>query len=271
MRGRDLTDVRRRALDRLNEHNVSTTLVVTLKKGLNDDEIGETIEFALKQPCVRGVTFQPVQDAGRTEDFDNATDRLTLGEVRQQILAQTDVFKPHDVVPVPCPPDCLAMAYALKYGDRVVPLTGLVDPKILLHGEGNTIVYEKNDALRAEMFKLFSTAASPLSSATSLKQLLCCLPLAPGAGRRRVPQRLPRDRDEVHGRPRPGRAEREEDVRPHRRTRWRDGKHQIIPFDTYNLLYRDGRRDVLEALRRGEFDERPRRVLTPLTVKGATA
>ena len=271
LRGRDLTDVRRRALDHLNEHNVSTTLVVTLKKGLNDDEIGRTIEFALKQPCVRGVTFQPVQDAGRTEDFSNATDRLTLGEVRQQILAQTDVFKPNDVVPVPCHPDCLAMAYALKYGDTVVPLTGLVDPKVLLHGEGNTIVYEKNDALRREMFKLFSTAASPLSSATSLKQLLCCLPLAPvpsGVGYDNVFRVIVMKFMDAH----------DLDVRSVKKTcvhiaaPMADGRHQIIPFDTYNLLYRDGRRDVLEALRRGEFDERPAKGrLTPLTVNGMTA
>jgi uncharacterized radical SAM superfamily Fe-S cluster-containing enzyme len=43
--------------------------VVTLKKGLNDDEIGEIIDFALKQRCVRGVTFQPVQHAGRAIRF----------------------------------------------------------------------------------------------------------------------------------------------------------------------------------------------------------
>src|SRR5688572_5730811 len=176
LRGVDLTDVRRQALERLNEHNVSTTLVVTLKKGLNDGEIGEIIDFALKQPCVRGVTFQPVQVAGRVEDFDPATDRLTLGEVRQQILRQSPVFQPADVIPVPCHPDCLAMAYALKLGGAVIPLTGMIDPKVLLHGEGNTIVYEKNDAIRGELFKLFSTAASPSSSALSLKQLLCCLP-----------------------------------------------------------------------------------------------
>jgi uncharacterized radical SAM superfamily Fe-S cluster-containing enzyme len=41
--------------------------VVTLKKGLNDDEIGRIIEYALQQPCVRGVTFQPIQAAGRLE------------------------------------------------------------------------------------------------------------------------------------------------------------------------------------------------------------
>src|SRR5688500_12603610 len=176
LRGADLTDVRRRALDRLNEYNISTTLVVTLKKGLNDGEIGEIIDFALKERCVRGVTFQPVQVAGRLEQFDPARDRLTLAEVRQQILKQSPVFKPADVVPVPCHPDCLAMAYALKMGDCVTPLTGMFDPQLLLHGEGNTIMYEQNRGLRDMLMKLFSTGASPTSSAGSLAQLLCCLP-----------------------------------------------------------------------------------------------
>src|SRR2546423_15617839 len=34
LRGEDLREIRSRAIDRLNEHNISTTLVVTLKKGL---------------------------------------------------------------------------------------------------------------------------------------------------------------------------------------------------------------------------------------------
>src|SRR3954471_16130185 len=148
LRGEDLSDVRTKALERLNEHNISTTLVVTLKKGLNDDEIGEIIDFALKQRCVRGVTFQPVQHAGRADNFNPATDRLTLGEVRQQILKQTSVFKPNDVIPVPCHPDCLAMAYALKLGSEVIPLTGMIDPQVLLHGDSNTIVYERSAQVR---------------------------------------------------------------------------------------------------------------------------
>src|SRR3954470_10884934 len=156
LRGADLTDVRRRALDRLNEHNISTTLVVTLKKGLNDDEIGAIIDFALKQRCVRGVTFQPVQVAGRVENFDPATDRLTLSEVRSEILKQSSVFAPADVIPVPCHPDCLAMAYALKVGGQVVPITGEVDPQVLLEAEGSTIVYERSPGLRKKLFTLFA-------------------------------------------------------------------------------------------------------------------
>src|SRR5262249_33668895 len=70
LRGIDLREVRARALERLNALNISTTLVVTLKKGLNDREIGSILDFALAQPCVRGVTFQPIQIAGRLKEFD---------------------------------------------------------------------------------------------------------------------------------------------------------------------------------------------------------
>ena len=259
LRGVDLSDIRRRALDRLNEHNISTTLVVTLKKGLNDGEIGDIIDFALGQRCVRGVTFQPIQHAGRAESFDPARDRLTLAQVRQQILRQSPVFKPEDVIPVPCHPDCLAMAYALKLGGKVFPLTGMIDPKLLLHGEGNTIIYEQNDAIRDQLFSLFSTAASPASSALSLNQLLCCLPMI------QAPASLNYDNIfriiimqflDAHN----------FDVRSVKKTCVHivhpDGR--IIPFDTFNLFYRDARELALPTLRRGEG-------VVPLTVSAGAA
>jgi uncharacterized radical SAM superfamily Fe-S cluster-containing enzyme len=234
LRGADLRDVRARALERLNRLGVSTTLVVTLKKGLNDGEIGELIDFALTQPAVRGVTFQPIQAAGRLEQFDPATDRLTLTEVRRRILEQTNVFRPEDVLPVPCHPDSLAMAYALKVGGKVVPLTGLIDPAVLIEGRRNTIVFEQDDAVRDGVFKLFATNHSPDSMAASLRELLCCLPrLVAPAGLRyenifRVLIMQFIDAFSF-------------DVRSVKKTCVHivhpDGR--LIPFDTYNLFYRD--------------------------------
>ena len=120
-------------------------------------KIGKIIDYALQQPCVRGVTLQPIQAAGRVENYDPARDRLTLTEVRRKILEQSTVFRSEDVIPVPCHPDSLAMAYALKVGGKIVPLTGMIDPKILLEGGRNTIVYEEENAIRDHVFKLFST------------------------------------------------------------------------------------------------------------------
>ena len=69
LRGDDLRGIRQKALDNLNKYNLSTTLVVTLQKDLNMDEIGSILQFALKQKCVRGVTLQPTQSAGRFKEF----------------------------------------------------------------------------------------------------------------------------------------------------------------------------------------------------------
>jgi len=181
LRGADLTRIRQQALENLNAAGLSTTLVVTLKKGLNDGEIGSIIDFALTQPCVRGVTLQPIQDAGRVENYDPLLHRLTVSEIRRKIAEQTDIFTLQDVVPVPCNPDTLAMAYALKTEGKTVPLTRYLDPQTLVEGSGNTIVFERDDALKASMkdqvFKLFSTNHSPESQANCLSELMCCLPL----------------------------------------------------------------------------------------------
>jgi hypothetical protein len=55
-------------------------------------------------------------------------------------VEQTTVFAPEDVIPVPCHPDSLAMAYALKLNGRVVPLTGLIDPLKVDAVVGHTVL-----------------------------------------------------------------------------------------------------------------------------------
>jgi 7,8-dihydro-6-hydroxymethylpterin dimethyltransferase len=235
LRGADLRSIREKALENLNRVNLSTTLVVTVERGVNDNEMGRIIDFALKQRCVRGVTFQPVQQAGRLAGYDPAAHRLTLSEVRRRILEQSDVFKPEDLIPVPCHPDSLAMAYALKLGNKVTPLTGMIEPDVLINGGRNTIVYEKDEAIRDHIFKLFATNHSPRSQAATLRDLLCCLPqaLAPkeigydNLFRILIVQFI--DAQSF-------------DLRSIKKTcihiAHPDGK-RLIPFDTYNMLYRD--------------------------------
>jgi len=235
LRGVDLREIREKAIAHLNEYNISTTLVVTLKKGLNDSEIGKIIEYALQQKCVRGVTSQPIQVAGRLEQFDTQTDRYTLTEVRRAILQQSPHFKPEDIIPVPCHPDSLAMAYALKLNGKVIPLTGAVAPDDFVKMMPNSVLYEQNEELKRKTFELFSTSHSPQSAANAFKQLLCCLPMIP------VPEGINYDNvfrvmivqflDPFNF-----------DVRSVKRSCIHivhpDGR--IIPFDTFNMFYRQG-------------------------------
>jgi uncharacterized radical SAM superfamily Fe-S cluster-containing enzyme len=247
LRGEDLTQVRQKALQRLNALNLSTTLVVTLKRGANLDEIGAILDYAVQQRCVRGVTFQPIQDAGRTEGYDAAQHRLTLTEVRRAMLTQSQLFKAEDILPVPCHPDGLAMAYGLKSPGGFAPLTGMIDPKILIEGRRNTIVYEKDESVKSAVFKLLSLGHGPEGGFERLRDLLCCLPqvaLGKGLGYQDLFRVIIMAFHDAHS----------FDVRSVKRTcvhiAHPDGE-RLIPFDTYNLFYRgDLEQTRLAPLRR---------------------
>jgi uncharacterized radical SAM superfamily Fe-S cluster-containing enzyme len=244
MRGKDLTDIRKQAIENLNEVNLSTTLVVTLQKGVNDDEMGAIIDYAVKQPCVRGVTFQPVQVAGRTDDFDPATDRITLTEVRQRILEQSPIWTANDIIPVPCNPDALAMAYALKIDGQVFPLTRYVDPTVLLNNSKNTIVYEQDERLHQHVLKIFSTGISTDAAVNDMQSLLCCLPQvqAPGLDYTNLFRIVIMRFLDAY----------DFDVRAIKKSCvhivHKDGR--IIPFETMNLFYRDDKEAYLKELQK---------------------
>jgi uncharacterized radical SAM superfamily Fe-S cluster-containing enzyme len=242
LRGEDLTDIRRKAIDNLNKFNLSTTLVVTLQKDLNDDEIGEIIEFATQQRCVRGVTFQPIQVAGRNENFDPATDRITMTDVRDKILSQTSIFQPNDLIPVPCNPDALVMGYALKVAGKVFPMTRYINPAHLLNNSRNTIVYEQDAELHSHLLKIFSTGISVDRVEENFKQLLCCLPEihAPGLSYENLFRIIIMRFIDAY----------DFDVRAIKKSCvhivHKDGR--IIPFETMNLFYRDEKEKYVKEL-----------------------
>ena len=252
LRGADLRRVREQALANLEAAGIDTTLVVTVQKGVNDHELGRLVEFAAAAPHVRGITLQPVQHAGRVEGMDPARDRMTLTEVRRKILEQTSLFTADDIVPVPCHPDALAMAYALQLGDATVPLTGMIPREVLLEGPRNTIAFEKEDPVKDHLTALFSTAHSPESSAGCLSDLLCCLPRVEtpdGWTYKNLFRLIIMQFMDAW----------DFDVRSVKKSCVHivDPRTlHLIPFETYNLFYRDDLRErVLEPLR-AEIDGR---------------
>src|SRR5215470_5047691 len=247
LRGADLRKIRQQALENLERHGLSTTLVVTVKRGVNDEEIGTIVRHALEWRCVRGITFQPVQDAGRNQNFDKRTDRLVLSDIRRRIVEESGVFGEDDVIPLPCNPETISIAYGLRNGKSVLPVTSLVPKEDLLAVVPNAITFEKQPALRTRFLELFSLSSGPCNASERLAEFLCCLPKfeAP-AGlsyenvfRVVIVQFMDRfsfclggvKRSCIHF------------VTPN---------GQIIPFDTYNLFYRNGRIDEIRARLKAE-------------------
>jgi uncharacterized radical SAM superfamily Fe-S cluster-containing enzyme len=251
LRGADLRRIREQALAKLDALGISTTLVMTVKRGVNDEEIGDVIRHAASVACVRGVTLQPVQDAGRNEAYDPALHRLTVSEVRRRIAEQSGLFSLEDVLPVPCNPDTLAMAYALRPapGAPLQPLTRFLDPAALVGGAANTIVFEHQPDVKQQLFRLFSTNHSPQSQANCLSELMCCLPQisAPAAlDYRNVFRVLIVQFMDARGL----------DIRALKKScihiAQPDGR--MIPFESYNLFYREPAQRQLLAQLRAELD-----------------
>jgi uncharacterized radical SAM superfamily Fe-S cluster-containing enzyme len=234
LRGADLSRVRVQALEALERAGVSTTLVVTVKKGVNDAEIPELIRFALGWRCVRGVAFQPVQDAGRNDGFSARDNRIVLTEVRRRI-AEAGVFALEDLIPLPCNPDQICIGYGLRSGAEVTPITSLIPREQLVGAAPNTVAFEAYPELQRRIFDLLSLSTAQGDTTDKLAGLLCCLPNAAvpedlayeHTFRVTITQFLDRFNFDL------GTVKRScvHFVQP-------DGS--IIPFDTFNTFYRPG-------------------------------
>jgi uncharacterized radical SAM superfamily Fe-S cluster-containing enzyme len=245
LRGADLTKVRIEALEALERNNISTTLVVTLKKGVNDDEIADIVRFALQWRCVRGVTFQPIQDAGRNDGFDAKTNRIVLTEIRRRI-AEAGVFALEDLIPLPCNPDQICIGYGLRDGETVAPVTAMLPRELFVAAAPNTVTFEAYPELQQKVFDLLSLSTAQADTSDKLASLLCCLPEVSAPEnlayehtfRVVISQFLDRYNFDL------GTVKRScvHFVEPGGR---------IIPFDTYNTFYRPGAAGA-EALRRGQ-------------------
>ncbi|HUK28447.1 MAG TPA: radical SAM protein [Candidatus Acidoferrales bacterium] len=103
-RGLDLLPVKMKALDNLRTagHD-SVILVVTLVKGINDNQVGQIIDFAAKNhDLIRCVNVQPVSITGRIDRNKLADYRITIPDFTKLVEEQTGgQIKRSDFFPVP--------------------------------------------------------------------------------------------------------------------------------------------------------------------------
>jgi uncharacterized radical SAM superfamily Fe-S cluster-containing enzyme len=175
LRGARLGRIRREALARLEALGVSTTLVCAVRAGVNDHEAAAIVDHALTWSCVRGVVFQPVQDAGRNEGFDAARHRATLSGLRRRI-AEGGAFALSDLVPLPCNPDQICIGYGIRAGGTVIPVTRLMPREEIVAAAPNTISFERDPALKKRVFDLLSLSTNEANGEDRLSSLFCCLP-----------------------------------------------------------------------------------------------
>jgi len=169
IRGRDLREIKRRALDNCAAAGLTVTLVAAIERGLNDHELGAIIRYGIAHPAVRTVAFQPVTHAGRHVQFDPLT-RLTNSDIVAGIAAQLPQwFRAGDFFPVPCCfPTCRSVTYLLTDGENVVSIPRLLDVENYLDYVSNRVVPDLT--IREALEKLWSASAF-MGTETTTEQL----------------------------------------------------------------------------------------------------
>jgi uncharacterized radical SAM superfamily Fe-S cluster-containing enzyme len=94
----NLFDVKLRAIENLHEAGVEIILVVTLVNGVNNDQVGSIIRFAMDNPKkIAFIAFQPVSFTGRDEDITperRLRQRYTLSHLANDVRSQVGVTEP---------------------------------------------------------------------------------------------------------------------------------------------------------------------------------
>lgn len=91
LRGRELFNLKKKAIEVCAAHDLGVVLVPTLVPGVNDSQIGDILSFAIRNmPIVRGVHFQPISYFGRYPQEPKDGDRITLPQILREIEKQTN-------------------------------------------------------------------------------------------------------------------------------------------------------------------------------------
>ncbi len=90
LRGKDLFHLKQHAIEHCTRNGIGVVLVPTIVPGVNVEQIGPIIRFALQGlPGIRGVHFQPVSYFGRFPTPPSDGDRITIPEILVAMENQT--------------------------------------------------------------------------------------------------------------------------------------------------------------------------------------
>jgi hypothetical protein len=156
-RGRKLFELKKKVIEacrRTSPTPLAVCLVPTIVKGINDDQVGAILEFALRNAdVVRAVNYQPVAFTGRISKNARERQRFTLGDLAERLEQQTGFLKKEDFYPTPCVapvselsavlagepkvaftahPHCGIGTYLFVNGGSVIPITRFVEVEAIL-------------------------------------------------------------------------------------------------------------------------------------------
>jgi len=110
LRGQDLVTHKKQIIEILEAEDIAYTLVATVAKGINDDQITDIVDFFFASQAL-SLMFQPATFTGQAQQLSAPSRRLTIPDVVHEIEKSRTV-SPGDFNPLPCSHfSCFALSY----------------------------------------------------------------------------------------------------------------------------------------------------------------
>lgn len=155
MQGARLFELKMRCLELLERHDVDTTLIPVMTRGLNDHEIGRILELGFSMRNIRHIEVHTITYTGQSGVDFPREGRISMQEVLQCIEeTSSGLLTIDDWVSSPCAhPLCYQIAYLLEdpSGGRPIPFTKLMDRATLYECLSDRLYLEPSDKLEAAM------------------------------------------------------------------------------------------------------------------------
>ena len=148
LRGVDMRKTRKKVVDNCQAAGIPVNLAMTVD-GHNREHLGDVLKFAVENPGISGVTWQPMFGSGRAYDGFNLEDltgspnngevnatvqtptmrRLNVADIITGVVSQSDgLVAEKDFTPLPCgDPNCHTVAYLLRGPEGLTGLASLID------------------------------------------------------------------------------------------------------------------------------------------------
>jgi 7,8-dihydro-6-hydroxymethylpterin dimethyltransferase len=153
LQGAKLFDLKMKCLDILEEHDVDTTLIPVMTRGVNDHEIGRIIDLLLARPNIRHLEVHTMTFTGQSGTSFDRGGRISIREVVQRIEETTNgLLRIDDFVPSPCAhPLCYQIAYLLldPDGGPPVPFTRFLTREEIYEALADRLYLEPTPKLEA--------------------------------------------------------------------------------------------------------------------------
>ncbi|HII83640.1 MAG TPA: radical SAM protein [Methanobacterium subterraneum] len=150
LRERNLLPLKLKAIENCRKAMLGIVLVPTVVKGVNQDQIGDIIRFAVDNiDIIRGVNFQPISFAGRTPSDEVEDQRVTIPHFERLVEEQTnskikiedfhpassvlpisefmEAIEGEDQIAFTCHPHCGAATYIFVDNGNIIPITQFMD------------------------------------------------------------------------------------------------------------------------------------------------